>query len=285
MVKLPNEAAARVLIKRAILSSAIYELWGTASDYKSLHEDVRSRTAGWEDAYKQTSFRFSVHGYQGKRTAAQQREIIESFAYLGFEGPIKMRGADAEFAIHEDYELNTEVPKQLYMGRWIASGSRQIVGKYDLKKRNYIATTTMDAELALITANLALAAPGKITYDPFIGTGSFSVACAHFGAVTMGSDIDARPVRGTEEGKTIQSNFVQYGLDSCWLAGFVSDLTNTPIKNTALFDAIICDPPYGVREGLKVLGMKKGNPAGPAYIDGVASYLFVLHLNTPAIVY
>jgi tRNA (guanine10-N2)-methyltransferase len=48
---------------------------------------------------------------------------------------------------------------------------------------------------------------------------------------------------------------------------FTADLTNTPIRKAPLrydgdgvrgriFDAIVCDPPYGVREGLRVLGVR-----------------------------
>jgi len=37
---------------------------------------------------------------------------------------------------------------------------------------------------------------------------------------------------------------------------FVADLTNTPLRGIRVFDGIVCDPPYGVREGLKVLGSR-----------------------------
>lgn len=40
---------------------------------------------------------------------------------------------------------------------------------YDLKKRAYIGTTSMEAEVSLLMANQALAAPGKYVYDPFGG--------------------------------------------------------------------------------------------------------------------
>lgn len=56
----------------------------------------------------------------------------------------------------------------------------------------------MDSELAFLTANMTLAGEGKVFYDPFIGTGSLPIACAHFGAHVLGSDIDGRMVRGTE---------------------------------------------------------------------------------------
>lgn len=38
---------------------------------------------------------------------------------------------------------------------------------FDLKKRAYIGTTSMESEVSLLMANQAQAAPGKICYDPF----------------------------------------------------------------------------------------------------------------------
>lgn len=38
---------------------------------------------------------------------------------------------------------------------------------FDLKKRAYIGTTSMEAEASLLMVNQALAAPGKWVYDPF----------------------------------------------------------------------------------------------------------------------
>ena len=40
---------------------------------------------------------------------------------------------------------------------------------------------------------------GDLVYDPFVGTGSILVAAAHFGAHTMGADIDIRVVRDGEQ--------------------------------------------------------------------------------------
>lgn len=125
----------------------------------------------------------------------------------------------------------------------------------------------MDAELALITANIALAGPGKLFYDPFCGTGSFPIAVAEFGAVALGSDIDGRSIRGDGGEKTLRGNFEQYGLLGRLGGTFTADLTNSPIRKQELgsdgdgvrgrvFDGIVCDPPYGVREGLMVLGVR-----------------------------
>lgn len=183
-----------------------------------------------------------------------------------------MNNADAEFYIFEDYELNATKPRQLYLGRLLANSDRDVITKYDLKKRHYISTTSMDSELALVTANLAHAGPGKLFFDPFVGTGSFPVACAYFGATSLGADIDGRSIRG-KGNRNIVSNFHQYGTTDKWLDGLISDLTHTPLRNARILDGIICDPPYGVREGLKVLGSKSGKGTEPVYLDGKLAHL------------
>lgn len=114
----------------------------------------------------------------------------------------------------------------------------------------------MDSELALVTANLAHAAPGKLFYDPFVGTGSFPVACAHFGALGFGSDIDGRAIRGSGGEKSVKGNFAQYGLLERVGEFWTADLTNSPVRRVRWLDGIVCDPPYGVREGLRVLGCR-----------------------------
>jgi tRNA (guanine10-N2)-methyltransferase len=187
-----------------------------------------------------------------------------------------MKDADVSFKVFEDYPFGCLTPSCLYLGRFIATSGRQAKTTFDLKKRHYISTTSMDAELALITANIAHAAPGKLFYDPFMGTGGFPIACAHFGAMVCGSDIDGRSIRGTggsaRRGQTgkmdVMGNFTQYGLESLYLGAFVGDLTNTPLRIPGIgaggsrggkgyLDGIVCDPPYGIREGLKVLGSRE----------------------------
>lgn len=130
----------------------------------------------------------------------------------------------------------------------------------------------MDSELALITANLTLAAPRKIFYDPFAGTGSFPIACSYFGAMALGSDIDGRSIRGKRD-CNIVTNYQQYNLMDRFLDSFISDLTHTPVRKSRLFDGIICDLPYGVREGVKVLGSRDGKGKKALFIDGKAAHL------------
>ncbi|KAL8677076.1 MAG: hypothetical protein Q9186_006456, partial [Xanthomendoza sp. 1 TL-2023] len=273
IIRLPDEGAARLLIHRCILSKGIYELWGSGPTYPELHEDIVRRTSAIWHKYKFSSFKFEIQSYQAKRSLAEQNNLIQSFRYTGFEGPIRLKDPEQTFCIFEEWECGAQEPTRVFLGRFIAPSSRTILDTYTLKKRKYLSTTSMDSELALITANLAHAAPGKLFYDPFVGTGSFPIACAHFGAISLGSDIDGRAVRG-KEGLNIVTNFQQYDLLDKYLDGFIADLTHTPLRAARLLDGIICDPPYGVREGLKVLGSRDGGKKEIVWLDdGEAAHL------------
>jgi tRNA (guanine10-N2)-methyltransferase len=118
----------------------------------------------------------------------------------------------------------------------------------------------------------AMAAPGKLVYDPFAGTGSILLAAAFWGALTMGMDIDMRVLRdgkldpkakpvgkdgtGAPAGRvTNWSNFDDAALTRP-LALLRADLAAPPYRKNLppWAHAIICDPPYGVRAG----GRKSG---------------------------
>jgi tRNA (guanine10-N2)-methyltransferase len=285
------------VISRSILAHDVLELWGKGANHEELHADVRRRTEHrWPD-YKDVSFRFVIDTFAAKRTQAEKGALMESFAYLDLQGPISMKNPDEDFVILEEYlsyeerlaiakETGTQMEqdnekkdlKFAYFGRWVCASSREMMSRYDLKKRKYISTTSMDAELSLVTANMALAAPGKIFFDPFVGTGSFLVAAAYFGAMTLGADIDGRSFKGkhtiTKENPIgLLANFKQYGTENRFIDAFTSDLTNTPMRDVPFLDGIICDPPYGIREGLKVLGIREGRQAREVeYIDGKPDY-------------
>lgn len=346
--KFPSStSAAKALISRSVLSWGIYELWGrTPADhnndneatYAALHADVKTRTNPkvWS-RYKASSFKFSLDSYCGKRSPTEQREIIDSFRYLGLEGPIRMQNPEVEFSVFEEWSLKgsphhqvkeltpaTDIPSvsqqscqeqtsshppspppsrkphRLLFGLLIAQSPRNTLTlKHDLKRRPYISTTSMDATLALVSANLAHAGPEKIIYDPFVGTGGLLVAAAEFGSWVCGSDIDGRSFRGrkgegrgngemmkTEKKGGVWRNFEAYGLEELFGDCFVGDLIHAPLRKRdeggrrrgndddgGWLDGIICDPPYGVREGLKVLGNRDPRPdRTPHMIDGVPAH-------------
>ena len=280
-----RDAKVRAFGSRSMLAKSIYEICGQGRGYKELHEDVRRQNPELWEMFREKSFKFSIDCYGSTRDVVQQTEIINSFRYLDFRGKIRMKNPEVEFAVLEEWlHLGVEgettfmtdqqvdlisgtTLRRVFFVRKIGDSCRWLKDKHDLKKRPYISTTSMDAELALLTANMALAASGKIFLDPFVGTGGFMVAAAEMGAMVLGSDIDGRSFRGKGLGldKGVAANLRKYGLTHLFGDCFTSDLTNTPFRTSASssgvlggrwLDGIICDPPYGVREGLKVLGTK-----------------------------
>lgn len=292
IIRGPQDAAAAArLVRRSILTQAIYELWGTGATLDALHEAVQSQSSHLWAQYSEDSWKFEIDSFQGTRKNDERRDIINTFRYLPLRGPIKMKDPDQVYTILEEWSLNIHLhapvkpkeprtPIRYHFGRYLGKGARELISRFDLKKRPYISTTSMDSELALVTANIALARPGKIFYDPFVGTGSFPLACSAFGAISWGSDIDGRAVRGSGNDaraeakrglvkgeKTLRGNFKHYDILARLGDVFTSDLTNTPLRRVVfgqagpggrgrLFDGIVCDPPYGVREGLRVLGVR-----------------------------
>lgn len=93
----------------------------------------------------------------------------------------------------DNYGSNNGLPpiveRRIFFGREIGCADRKLLPTYQLKSRNYLGPTAMDAEMAFLMANQAQAKPGKLVYDPFVGTGSILVAAAHFGAMTMVSKL------------------------------------------------------------------------------------------------
>jgi len=325
-----HDELAKNFISHSILSKSIYEFYATGTTYDELHANIKALPHSTWTQYKDASFKFSIDAFCGKRTMAQQREIVEEFGYLPFKGRIKLKTPDVEFVVFEEWELLTpeehsllnrgegpqgtntgpavdddagvtdtsavrllpeRKPRRLFFGRYVGDSRRDLIIKHDLKKRPYISTTSMDAELALVTASLVKARPGALLLDPFTGTGGFMVAAAELGAIVLGADIDGRSFRGKGKGleKGVGANFRKYGLEGILGDCLTADLTNSPFRlpgkpdkaSARWLDGIICDPPYGVREGLKVLGRRVHDSDGtngrtihdgPYFVDGVPSH-------------
>ncbi|KAF3985721.1 hypothetical protein FT663_03816 [Candidozyma haemuli var. vulneris] len=261
-VQLEDDEQAKKLIKRSILAKGIYELWGEGKDLTELHESIQKNSSDKFDTYKRNTFRFDFVSFMGAKTTEEKIQTIDSFKYLGFEGKIRLKNPEVIFAVLEEYFVSgqerAEKPDYLWFGRQVETSARSegVVEQYDLKKRKYIGTTSFDAELALVSCNIAQVKPGKVVYDPFTGTGSFLVAGAYFGGYPMGTDIDARSVRGKGPNNNLLSSFRQYGTASQFIDIWTMDFTNNALREDFVIDTIVCDPPYGVREGLKVCGAK-----------------------------
>ncbi|KAI9148622.1 hypothetical protein H9P43_010103 [Blastocladiella emersonii ATCC 22665] len=275
-VDLASDAAAAALVRRSILVKHAYALWDAADDYDALHAAVRANPGNRNAPFMDASFKFVVETFNTTKSMPEKVAIINSFAYMAFRGVIDLKTPDATLGVLEAWTPPHDPDHRMtrvYFGLLVATGDRRAIDRYNLKRRAYLGTTSMDPELSLIMANMAHVKPGALVYDPFVGTGSFLVTAAHFGGVTVGSDIDGRQIRGTGKGSarstdapgsvSVHSNIAQYGCADRVLDCLVFDLAHHPWRNARPFlDAIVTDPPYGVRAGAKKIGGEKWRPAG-----------------------
>ncbi|KAF8070698.1 tRNA guanosine-2'-O-methyltransferase [Lyophyllum atratum] len=268
VVALDQEEHALILARRCILVKSVYEFYGQGSSYEELHACTRTNHALWARYIPHTSFRFLVTAHNHKIPQSRQHAVVESFSYMGLLGKIDMKNPELLFGCFEEYSSRNGIIRdkhegdghfrQVYFGRLLEEGSaRLLIGKFDVKKRAYYGNTSMESEISLLMANQTLAAPGKLIYDPFMGTGSMAYTTSHFGALVFGSDIDGRQMRGKENDPGVLRAARQYGTESRVLDLCTFDVTRNPWRCGGLFDAIVTDPPYGVRAGAKRLGRKK----------------------------
>jgi len=270
LLELGSEKEARAIAERCMLVKACYELWGTGRSTAQLHASLLANHPAFaHHLAPDRSFCVRVEAYNSSMSAKQKLEKIESLSFLNFEGPVSLKAPDTLLKLFEYYGLkNTEVPEHPYrhfLGRHISDGGRGLIAKYSLKDRSYIGSTSMDAQLAFIMANMARVENGSLVMDPFVGTGSILVSSACFGGYTLGSDIDiltvharTKPTRAHEkaraDGESIGSNMRQYGLGGRHVDVAVVDCASSAWRPMALLDAIITDPPYGIREATARVG-------------------------------
>lgn len=270
LCRLPSDEAARALLRRCSSLRGVWELWACADTYDELHARNRAlrRFEPWLGA--SLSWKALMQGFNVAMAEKRRIELIESFSYMDFQGPTRMRHSDVTWGVLEEYcrpadpqkvearghaELGDRDPRlvQLFLGRKIkdrsgARAARDLIDALDLKKRAYIGNTSMESEMSVVMANMALAGPGDLIYDPFAGTGSMLYACSMLGAYTFGSDIDGRMLRGKKaEGVSgIRQSAQQYHLEGRILDTAVFDMTQAPWRvpfrgDVPLFDAIVTD--------------------------------------------
>ncbi|RDX42082.1 tRNA guanosine-2'-O-methyltransferase [Lentinus brumalis] len=271
ILELESEDHARLLAGRCILIKYVCEFYARGKSYEEMHERNRLRKPQWEKYIADTSFKFMVTAFNHTIPQRRQRDVVEGFAYMDFQGKIDMKNPDITLSCFEEYPDRRGTIREkiegdgefdeVWFGRLIeVELARPLAKKFDVKKRAYFGNTSMEAEMSLLMANQTLASPGKLVYDPFIGTGSMAYTTAYFGAFVFGSDIDGRQMRGKAKPPGIIRAAAQYGVANRIMDLCTFDVTQNPWRCGELFDAIVTDPPYGVRAGAKRLGRKNQRP-------------------------
>ena len=291
-----NKPTIASILSRCTLIRCALELWATGEDFdscalslKKLNENEIGKQLLSRYMDEESTWKITVHTLGSKYDREEQNAMRFKFAFIDFPGKIRMQDPTHEFLIIREISLSDKggpiyprvglkkeiipehdalPPLAVYYGR-ILGGKRdwrgQRLEKYNLKKRQYLGPTSMDSELSLIMTNLGMVQKGSVCFDPFVGTGSILLTCALRGGYCMGTDIDLRVLRGRGEDENVYSNFSQYSLGRPELVRSDNALYHRHYRShKPLYDAIICDPPYGIRAGARKSGSKLDQPRAVA---------------------
>lgn len=275
IVELENEADTHKLVQSAkgsYLLKGLFELWAQSDrSLEHLAEEATKSAQFLSKVYSKSdqTFRVNCESFGAKTSQSTKVEWIRKMIFLEtFQSRPDLSNPKQIYSIFEMNEKRTDngLPiKEYYFGRQLTQGDRATIHAINLKERTFIANTSMDPMLSLISANCAKVKPNDVVYDPFVGSGSLLIAAAHMGAYVMGSDIDwmllhgkSRPSRkgqvSRKEGESVRANLRQYSLEDRYLDVMVSDITRSPLVDKFTVDSIISDPPYGVRECSEKIG-------------------------------
>ncbi|XP_056901187.1 tRNA (guanine(10)-N2)-methyltransferase homolog isoform X1 [Takifugu flavidus] len=264
------------VMARSVCAKSAFELWG----HGKTHGDLRTSLLSYPPErmlpfmQKGSTYRINVYTFNKTLAFADRIKRIDALEYLPFEGTVSLKNPQHVFCLLEDYGSDPnnipEHPDYIYFGRWIADGQRELIRSHSVKNRHFIGNTSMDAGLSLIMSNHAKVKKNDFVFDPFVGTGSLLIACSQFGAYVCGADIDYNTIHGKGRSsrknqkwrgpdENIRANLRQYGTENLYLDVMVSDASKSVWRMAAVFDAIITDPPYGIRESTRRTGSHKDN--------------------------
>lgn len=277
LIELPTTSNEDALVKCArdsYMLKSLYELWARSTiSLEDLSLKASRSPQFLSKLYhgSEQTFRVDCESFGVKLLQSTKVEMIRKMTFMeDFEARPNLKQPAQNYCIFEIKESESEdgTPKKEYFfGRQITKSDRNSIDKFSLKTRTFIANTSMDPMLSLISANAAKVGQNDIVYDPFVGSGSLLVAAAYKGAYVLGADIDWKLLHGKsrpsrfgqkrrDEGENVRANMLQYDLSNRYLDIMVSDITRSPLHDAFKIDAVISDPPYGVRECSEKIGSK-----------------------------
>ena len=237
LTEMESRSRAYEFSQRSISIRYLIEILYQADSYEdlfanlntSLHPEIRSYLSG--DKY---SYAIRVSAFGKKLSRDYTKSVIDKLEFLELRGKVNLDDPILTLQIIEDYNSDSKLvsdnPTKIYFGTLLSEGQRKLLTKYSLEHRYFIGNTSMPPEICFLMANLGHVRKGDVVFDPFVGTGSILVACAHFGAYVMGSDIDRKILHGwsksTRSGqeKRNPDECLKRNLEKYGLGGFYLDL-------------------------------------------------------------
>ncbi|RHY02185.1 hypothetical protein DYB36_008624 [Aphanomyces astaci] len=182
-VTLPSDEVAAAISARCVLVKGIYGLLASGATYDDVLHQVLAEQSPLHPTDGTWSFWVDCFGL---RLSLQEQDArrLRITSVLDFPGVVQLKNAQFAYWLFEDKGvLTSEVNvKQVIFARQVTAAShdsastRHLIDKHRLKKRKFIGPTSMDHELSLLMANLALVVPesaqstsvaiGKVTALP-----------------------------------------------------------------------------------------------------------------------
>ncbi|KAK1936299.1 putative RNA methylase [Babesia divergens] len=270
----PSIEVAIEIFNRCIQIKALIDLWTEGQTYpeilnkiKKNHEnDVVNKLVG-----KRWCVKFSC--FNAKSDASRLVSILQGMSEI-FDraGAVDLKNPETRIAIIERYKDDASKElRTIYFGECIRD--RDDIGcwwnQYSLSTRPILAPTTLENVLAFIMVNLAKVKTGSVVLDPFVGSGGSLITASHFGGICFGSDIDMRVLKGWAVGyhnlnlppsdipTHVYTNFKHYGMPMPEMLRFDNrysvwrSMAHPRQHSKEWVDAIITDPPYGIRASAK----------------------------------
>ncbi len=307
-VQFPNADELTKVVHRCCLVRSAMDVWGDGNSLEDVHlQALSSKKVDYyfggknasENSWRVNFRRYGRMGDSGL-DPKEKKIILSKFNTLlrSIDGKVALSEAKKKLMILEDWSTfhqdiviekfskgkgDTDLdslykPSRYLFGIKIAEGP-PISSSFEVRRRPYIGTTTMDAISSHLAANAAHVREDHFVLDPFCGTGSLLIAASFLGGYVIGSDIDGDCLglvdrtnilsiersknanfRRKNKGQTgewnqlnesTSSNFKFYGLQqrlvSLVACSIEEWLTKDELKIME-FDAIISDPPFGRRE-------------------------------------
>ncbi len=165
---------------------------------------------------------------------------------VGRKGPISLSGKLGEIILknvkaevdlsHPDFEVFVLVGEKLYTGLKLASYNPRQFYERRIGKRPFKHPSALKPKISRCMVNLARAKPGDVFFDPFCGAGSLLIEAGLLGCRVIGSDLNAKLLRGARE------NLRFYDLEDFCLV--VADSAFLPFSSLG---PLATDLPYGRR--------------------------------------
>ena len=177
-VWMPNDGAMAAVVERATLTKCALVLWASGSTVDDAAREWASVSAATIAAQAGATFRFEVYTCPHRKLSNDdKRELMQRFPLVPLTAKLNSPQLVCWLLLLDGL---------VSIGRQVAAQAKggSLWPAYRLSSRPYVGPTSLDPELTFVMANLAGAGPCSLVLDPFCGTGSTLLACAHFGTTT-----------------------------------------------------------------------------------------------------